>query len=112
MLAPWTRPTKARDAAGTISTGTRPSSGASGRGSELATTPRSLSVATCQPRSSAPAEVITTATTSPRAPTLVRSNRRIRAIVANPITAVCRSIWPGFTNVLKVRTMRFAPSAS
>ena len=52
MLAPWTRPTKASDAAGTSSTGTRPSSGASGRGSELATTPRSLSVATCQPRSS------------------------------------------------------------
>ena len=91
----------------------RVSFGACGSGNDRGMAPRSLKVATCvQPRSATPAEVTTTATTSPSAPSLVRSRRRISTIVAIPTASVCRSIWLGLRSVLNVRATRFAPGAA
>ena len=107
------RPTKASDKAGMSSTGMSSSAGSCRFGSELGTTPRSLSVATSvQPSASGMAEVATTAITRPNGPSRVRSRTMISAIVAIPTANVARWISPGLTSVLSARTMRFDPSAA
>jgi hypothetical protein len=85
MPAPWTSPTNASDSAGTSSDGATRSSGAAGNGSERGIAARSPTVATpLQPKAATAAEVTMTASTSPSAPSLVRSSSRISAIVTNP----------------------------
>ena len=109
--APWTRPMKASERAGTRSSGTSARTGASGIGSERGTSLMSLRTTTeVQPSTAAAAEATAIATTRPRAPTRVRSSTRMSTTVPSSRRRRSRGrAASGFITVSIARMTRLAP---
>ena len=117
MAAPWTRPTKTSERAGTTIAATRPSEGSvRGPGRLRGTVTMSESTGTAStvvPRASSTtgsADPRAIATTIPSAPSGVRSSSTMSPIVTAATTTLAHWIWPGWTTVSRALSTRLLAS--